>query len=410
LNTVVNNSPSRCSYTKGIVMADNRFNTSPQDNNIPSVFNLMAKPVGPICNLDCTYCFYKEKDWLLSELNEGCMSDLTLEEYIRQYIQSQSVEEVSFVWQGGEPTLAGLPFFRKAVILQKKYAGTKRILNSIQTNGTLLDDEWCLFLAEHNFLVGLSLDGPAHLHDRFRVNGKGKPTFECVMGALELLKKHGVEFNILASVTNESSKYPLDVYRFLKQAGAEFIQFIPIVEEADWSVDPEPYGDFLNRVFDEWIQNDVGRIVVMNFEWALHSWLGNEPPACQFSRICGMSMVLESNGDVYSCDHFVHPENLLGNIHNDGLKTIVGNQKQFLFGLSKEENLPRSCRDCQFLFACRGGCPKDRLTGPTAKETGRNRLCMGYRKFFEHVDEHMIAMSRLIAAGQPLSPVMNQTE
>lgn len=296
-------------------------------------FHMLAKPTGPICNLDCNYCFYTEKEALFSGQPTYRMSDEVLETFIRKYIETQETPEVSFVWQGGEPTLMGLEFYRKAVEYQKKYAGGKRIENSLQTNGTLLDEEWCAFLRDHRFMVGLSLDGPEFIHDRYRVDRGKKPTFQKVMRALTLLQEFAVEYNVLACVTRESSQHPLEVYRFFKEQGFRFIQFIPIVERTPdsiaevlglrhaapsspkqegeqrevtpWTVEPEAYGDFLIRIFDEWVRHDVGTVHIMNFEWALTSWLGLPATVCIFSDRCGRAVVMEHNGDLYSCDHYV---------------------------------------------------------------------------------------------------------
>ncbi len=401
-------------------------------------FQLMVKPVGPQCNLKCTYCFYLDKEKSLLKSQTRFISDATLEVFIREYIRIQDTDEVVFVWQGGEPTIAGLDLFKRAVELQLMYADGKRILNSLQTNGTLLDDEWGSFLARHHFLVGLSLDGPADIHNRFRVDTLGNPTFDRVMLGLDLLRKHDIEFNILACVAHETAKRPLEVYRFFKEQGVEFIQFIPIVERTydmdpsgpglrlapphthgerwvegssgevtSWSVIPEAYGDFLIEVFKEWVKEDVGEVIVMNFEWALNAWFLGTSPVCQFARECGRSLVLEWNGDIYSCDHYVFPEYRLGNIMEDDLATILTGPKQTSFGHDKETRLPKQCRECEVLFACRGGCPKNRFAISHQGETGLNYLCAGHRKFFSYAEKYMVKMANLLAAGQPVSQIMD---
>ena len=396
--------------------------------------HLMAKPTGPLCNLNCKYCFYLEKEALFPEGEEYRMSDEVLEAYIRKTAEYQTVPELLYAWQGGEPTMVGLDFFRKAIALEKQYAGGKRLTNTLQTNGTLLDDEWCAFLAENRFLVGLSLDGPEEIHNLHRIDRGGEPTFDRVMRGMELMKKHGVEFNILACVTRESAKHPLEVYRFFKEQGVQFIQFIPIIErmpdeessriglrlgmpasldESDseavmeWTVDPEGYGDFLIGVFDEWIRNDVGSVFVMNFEWALSSWMGHVQHACFFMERCGMAGIIEHNGDVYSCDHFVYPEYRLGNILNDDFGEMFASEKQRKFGAVKEESLPRYCRECDVLFACRGECPKHRFLKTPDGEAGLNYLCAGYKKYFHHIDPYLKAIDQTIRMGYEAEKVMD---
>ncbi len=400
----------------------------------PEGFHLMAKPIGPVCNLRCKYCFYTEKESLFPDEENYRMSDEVLEAYIRKYIETQKIQEVPFVWQGGEPTLMGLDFFKKVVSLQNKYKQGKRITNSLQTNGTLLNDEWCKFLAQYRFLVGLSLDGPEDIHNRYRVDRGGKPTFQSVMDGLKLMQNRRVDFNVLACVTRESSKRPLDVYRFLKEQGVKYIQFIPIVErkpdsiagklglrlglppslkkeEADksvmpWTVQPEAYGDFLNQIFDEWVKKDVGNIFVMNFEWAIANWAGVQSTACSFSRRCGRSVIVEHNGDIYSCDHFVYPEYRLGNIMEDSPRHLIDSMKQIGFGAMKETTLPDYCRNCEFLIACRGECPKHRFMTTPAGKPGLNYLCPGFRKFFGHIAPYAMYIIRLLQNGLPATAIM----
>ncbi|MFH1037311.1 MAG: anaerobic sulfatase-maturation protein [PVC group bacterium] len=395
--------------------------------------HLMAKPTGPACNLNCDYCFYLEKEALFPGNKQHRMSDEVLEAYIRKTAEYQTVPELLYAWQGGEPTMMGVDFFRKAIDLEKRYAGGRRIVNTLQTNGTLLDDEWCAFLAENKFLVGFSLDGPKDIHDRHRRDRGGEPTFDRVMRAMELMKKHAVEFNILACVTRASAKRPLDMYRFFKKEGVRFIQFTPIVErlpdeesgrigfmlgmpaaldETDrpdvtpWTVDPEEYGDFLIGVFNEWVRNDVGSVFVMNFEWALTNSMEAPQAACFFSRRCGAAVIVEHNGDVYSCDHFVYPEYRLGSILTDGLRGMVESERQRAFGAVKEEGLPRYCRVCEFLFACRGECPKHRFLKTPEGEPGLNYLCAGYRKYFRHIGPYLEAIGQTIRMGYPAQKVM----
>ncbi len=379
-------------------------------------FHIMTKPVGPLCNLDCKYCFYLEKEKLYPGKSDWRMPEDVLESYVRQYIEVQSAEVISFAWQGGEPTLLGVDYFRKVVELQKKYANGKRIENAFQTNGFLLDDRWGEFLAENRFLVGLSIDGPAAMHDRYRVDKGGQPTFKRVIRGLNTLKKHGVEFNTLTVVQRHNSQHPLEVYRFLKEVGSGFIQFIPIVERvaegtgpadlalvapgapqparvSEWSVEPLQYGRFLCRIFDEWVLNDVGRVFVQLFDVALEMWCGLPASLCVFRETCGAAMAMEHNGDLYSCDHFVYRENKLGNIMESPLESLVFSPQQVKFGQDKLDSLPRYCRECDVRFACNGECPKHRFIRTPEGEEGLNYLCAGYKLFFHHVDPYMQFMA-----------------
>jgi len=398
----------------------------------------MAKPAGPACNLHCEYCFYREKGRFFPEDKIWRMSDDVLEAFTREYIESQPGPSVTFEWQGGEPALAGLDFFRRALDYQKKFNTGKRITNSFQTNGTILDEEWCAFLSRNNFLVGLSLDGPEAVHDACRVDQGGGPTFGRVLRSLRMMQEHGVEVNILAAVNSESSKHPLEVYRFFRQQGVRFIQFLPIVErEADpeaeklgiplavppspsreekstnvtpWSVEPEQYGDFLVRIFDEWVRNDVGKVFVMNFEWTLGAWAGVGPGVCYLSLRCGQNLILEHNGDVFSCDHFMYPAYRIGNILESGLGDMILSEKQIAFGALKETALPAHCRRCDFLFACRGGCPKHRFAGSPDGDPGLNYLCPGFKKFYRYVDPFMKYMTGLIQRGLPVQKITGPTD
>jgi len=381
--------------------------------NLPA-FHLMAKPGGSRCNLSCRYCFYLHKD----EMYPGSrfrMSDNVLREYIRQTIDTHCIPEVIFAWQGGEPTILGREFFKKAILLQKEYCTPgMAIQNTIQTNGTLLDDEWCEFFRTNRFLVGISIDGPQELHDACRTDPTGKGTHERVIMGLDLLKKHHVDFNILCTVNAVNGDHPLEVYRFLRdEAGARFIQFIPVVERdcqtgkvTPLSVGPEQYGTFLSEVFDEWVQHDVGTVFVQHFDTALANWYGEPHGICVFSPTCGGAMVIEHNGDVYSCDHFVDQDHLLGNILVVPLTELVNSQGQRQFGHDKREKLPEYCRKCPVLFACRGECPKNRFVVTPDGEPGLNYLCEGYRMFFSHIQRPMKFMVRELTASRPPSNVM----
>jgi uncharacterized protein len=396
--------------------------------------HVVAKPVGPACNLNCEYCFYLEKKALFDSGEQYRMSDEVLSAFITNYITSQPTPVVEFVWQGGEPTLLGLDFFRRVIELQRPFTKLKTIGNALQTNGTLLTDEWCEFLSKYNFMVGISLDGPQEVHDRYRCDRLGKGSFDRVMRGLRLLQEHGVEYNVLASVARETAKRPLDVYHFLKDTGTKFIQFAPIVERmpdvrsrqhglrlaepaaldkreqqtevTSWSVVPEEYGDFLIAIFEEWVRHDVGTVFVMNFEWALNAWLGNPSPVCIHAKQCGLSLVAEHNGDVYACDHSVYPEYRLGNVLDHTLPDLALQSRNSGFGVTKETSLPQWCRECEVLAACQGGCPKHRFTLTCQDEPGLHYLCPGYRKFFRHIRKYLHAMTQLLENGLPASLVM----
>jgi uncharacterized protein len=398
-----------------------------------SPFHIMTKPIGPICNLDCTYCFYLEKEKLYPGTKPGTkswvMSGEVLERYVREYVAAQPQDEVHFAWQGGEPTLLGVDFFRTVVELQQRYANGKTIHNALQTNGVLLDDEWGEFLAEHEFLVGVSIDGPRELHDCYRVDKGQAPTFDRVMRGIAMLKEHKVEFNTLTVVHRRNSEFPLEVYRFLKEIGSGFIQFIPIVERkaadadrnglvlikpsfesaaevTEWSVEPTTYGKFLSRIFDEWVKKDVGRTFVQLFDVALESWMGMEASLCVFRKTCGSALAMEHTGDLYSCDHFVYPENKLGNIMETALEKLVDSPEQHAFGEAKLNSLPKMCRTCEVRFACNGECPKHRFLTTPDGETGLNYLCAGYKHFFKHVDPYMQFMAGELRAGRPPANIM----
>jgi uncharacterized protein len=409
-----------------------RSKTNARNEAAPPGLHVVAKPIGPTCNLDCEYCFYLEKQVLFP--GQTRMSDEVLSAFIGGYIASQPTPVVEFVWQGGEPTLLGIDFFKRVVELQMPFAKGRTITNSLQTNGTLLTDEWCRFLKRHNFMVGVSLDGPKELHDRYRKDRKGRGTFDQVMRGVKLLQKHRVEYNVLACVARETAEKALEVYGFLRDAGVEFIQFTPIVErEPDaqsaglglrlgapaaldsvkgqgevtpWSVEPEAWGDFLINVFEEWVRHDVGKVFVMNFEWALNAWIGNPSPVCVHAQQCGRSLVIEHNGDVYACDHCVYPQYRLGNVLTDALPRMAEKSVQSGFGVAKETALPRWCRQCEVLAACRGGCPKHRFAATYDDEPGLHYLCAGYRKFFLHIRKYLHVMTQLLEKGLPVSLVM----
>jgi uncharacterized protein len=397
--------------------------------------HVVAKPIGPACNLNCDYCFYLEKQALFGEGENYRMNDTVLSAYITKYIASQPTPEVEFVWQGGEPTLLGIDFFKRVIELQKPFVSQKAVTNSLQTNGTLLTDAWCDFLKKHNFLVGISIDGPKEIHDRYRRDRSGNGTFDKAMSGLKLLQKHGVEYNVMACVAKDTARQPLEVYHFLKKEGVKFIQFFPIIERmpddcaakcglrlsgpasldkkeqntvvAPWTVVPVDYGDFLIAIYEGWVRNDVGEIFVMNFEWALNAWIGNPSPVCIHSKQCGRSIVMEHNGDVYACDHCVYPQYKLGNILTDDLLSMVEKSLQSGFGVAKETGLPKWCRECEVLVACQGGCPKHRFAETIYDEPGLQYLCMGYRKFFLHIRKYLRVMTQLLEYGRPASYVMD---
>ena len=393
------------------------------------MFHLMAKPASFQCNLACEYCFYlpKGKTLLKRQTPTRQMSDRVLRQFIRQYIETSSGDEVMFTWQGGEPTLAGLDFYRRALALQQRYAGGKRIVNSLQTNGVLLDAEWVRFLAEHRFLVGVSVDGPRHLHDALRKTPSGRSVFQRVVEGIERLRKAGVDYNLLAVVNAQTARYPLEVYRFLtRELGAAFVQFIPAVErdpgretalqrygeilclEKDaavtpWSVTGEAYGKFLISIFDEWVRQDVGRVFVQLFDNTLATWAGQIPALCVMRPRCGASLVVEQNGDVYSCDHFVLPEHRLGNLLATPPDRLAASRRQREFSARKTPSSPQ-CQRCEYRFACQGGCPKHRLI-PDGRHH-RNYLCDGYYAFFSHVAPYMAWMAQQLAQHQPAAGVM----
>lgn len=403
----------------------------------PQGLHLMAKPVGPICNLDCDYCFYLEKEQLHPPGNRFRMSDEVLRAYVQRYIAAQRSPEVEFTWQGGEPTLLGLEFFERAVAYQQQFADGKVIRNTLQTNGTLLDEAWCAFLSREGFTVGISLDGPQPLHDLHRPDKRGRSSFDDVMRGLRLLQQHQVAYNVLVTVSREATAQPLAIYRFLRDAGVRHIQFNPVVERAPTAADagrgqtfatpPElrlrdlateavqvtpqsvvagAYGDFLSTIFDEWVHHDVGTVYVMNFEWALAAWCQLPASVCLFAPRCGQAAIVEHDGSLYSCDHYMYPEYRLGNICEQDPAELLASPAQQAFGAAKEEALPDYCRRCEYLFACHGECPKNRFIDTPDGQPGLNYLCAGYRRYFRHVTPYLNAMAKLIAHGQPAELIM----
>lgn len=388
---------------------------------------VMAKPIGAMCNLDCHYCYYLEKGELYKGISPK-MSDDILERYIKDYIECQPTPDVLFTWHGGETLLRGLDFFRKAIRLQQQYAQGRNITNTIQTNGILLNDEWCRFFKENNFLVGISLDGPEHIHDRYRRDKSGRGTFQRVMKGVESLQKHGVEFNTLSVINDYSVKYPLEVYRFFKSIGSRFMQFSPIVERwgdrADnlellppgnhfeniemppWCVSPEAYGGFYCAIFDEWVKHDVGQYFIQLFDSTLAGWVGEQPGVCIYAKTCGHASVMEHNGDVYSCDHFVFPEYKLGNIRTKTLTEMMLSPEQMKFGDNKRKNLPRQCCECEFLHLCNGECPKNRISKTLDGEENLNYLCKGLYEFFTYTKPYMLYMAEQLKNELPPANVM----
>jgi uncharacterized protein len=388
-----------------------------------SSFHVLTKPTGAICNLDCKYCFFLSKEELYPN-SKFRMTDEVLERYIRQQCESQAaLPEVTISWQGGEPTLMGLDFFRRSVELAAKYRRpAQSVQYTLQTNGTLLDEEWCAFFREHRVLVGLSIDGPREQHDAYRVDKGGHPTFDKVMQAARLMQQHQVDFNVLCTVHAKNADHALEVYRFFRDAlGTRHIQFIPIVERVnsdgrtrfqegstvtDRSVTAEQWGRFLTTIFDEWVRRDVGTVFVQMFDAALASWVGAPPSLCIFSETCGDAVALEHTGDLYSCDHFVEPKHLLGNIAETPLAELVASPQQRAFGAAKRDTLPRYCRECPVRFACHGECPKNRFILTPDGEPGLNYLCAGYKGFFTHIDKPMRIMADLLRQGHYADEVM----
>ena len=383
----------------------------------PNAFNVMVKPTGSVCNLNCTYCYYLEKKNLYPGKNDFKLPEDLLEKFIKDYIESQHVPVVTFVWQGGEPTLLGLEYFEKIVEIQKKYSAGKNIENAFQTNGTRLNDDWCKFFTDNRILVGISIDGEEHNHDHFRKTNSGGPTFKRAMKGVELLHKNKVEFNTLSVVNSYNVHYASETYRFLKKIGSGFIQFLPAVERiadksssenlllvspsfsnkasvTDWSVGAKDFGKFLITIFNEWVRNDVARYYVQIFDATLANYVGEMPGLCVFSETCGDALVMEHNGDVFSCDHYVYPEYFLGNINDTPLADLAKSQKQFDFGVDKRNKLPRYCLTCDVRWACHGECPKHRIINTPDGNPGLNYLCEGYKMFFRHTEPYMEYMAK----------------
>lgn len=388
---------------------------------------VMLKPAGAHCNLACKYCYYLEKNKLYPTAQRHLMSDEMLEQFTREYIEAQTMNQVLFTWHGGEPLLRSIDFYRKALSLQQKYAGGRRIDNVIQTNGTLLTDEWCEFFAQNHWLVGISIDGPQPYHDHYRLTAAGKPSWQKVMQGIKLLKKHGVEWNAMAVVNAYNVNHPLEFYRFFKENGCQFLQFTPIVERltrhedgrtlasladkneiplSEASVTPEQWGYFLCAIFDEWVRKDVGKIFVEIFDCTLANWMGVSPGICAYSKECGHAGVMEHNGDVYSCDHFVFPEYKLGNIRDHSLIDMLYGEQQQEFSRLKHSSLPRQCKECDMEFACHGECPKNRFMKDKYGDSGLNYLCSGYYHYYQHVAPYMDYMKQELMAQRPPSNIM----
>lgn len=394
---------------------------------------VMLKPAGAHCNLDCKYCYYLEKNNLYNTSRRHLMTDEMLEQFTQEYIEAQTINQVLFTWHGGEPLMRSIDFYKKALELQKKYAHGKQIDNVIQTNGTLLTDEWCEFFAQNHFLVGISIDGPQEYHDHYRQTPAGKPSWEKVMHGISLLKKHQVEWNAMAVVNAYNAEHPLEFYHFFRDNGCQYLQFTPIVERltkhedgrtlasladvshkdnqeitiADFSVTPKQWGKFLCTIFDDWVRHDVGKIFVEIFDCTLANWVGVQPGICAYSKECGHAGVMEHNGDVFSCDHFVFPEYKLGNIQDKSLIDMLYGEKQQAFSRLKHTSLPRQCKECDMEFACHGECPKNRFDRDKYGEPGLNYLCKGYYEYYTHVAPYMDFMKRELQAQRPPANIMN---
>ncbi|MEF2074582.1 anaerobic sulfatase maturase [Consotaella aegiceratis] len=398
----------------------------------PHPFQIMAKPIGPRCNLDCTYCYYLEKERLYPETKRFTMSEAVLEAFVKNHIASQSIfglPEIEFVWQGGEPTMLGIDFFRKAVAFQKEYVPSGTLIkNSLQTNGTLLDAEWARFFKDNGFLIGFSIDGPQDLHDAYRVDRAERGSFAKVMAGLEHLQAHGVDYNTLTVVNRRNSQAAREVYRFLKKIGSRYMQFIPLVERSadgetlagapqidedgveykvtPWSVLPRTYGDFLCAIFDDWIAADVGEVFVQFFEVQLGLWLGQPARLCWYAETCGNALVIEHNGDLYACDHYVYPQFRLGNVMDTPAAILANSAEQKRFGEAKRETLPRQCRECEYRFACHGACPKQRFLKTSDGEPGLSYYCRSHLRFFRHAAPKLRAMAELYRQGRPIADIM----
>ena len=389
---------------------------------------MMAKTAGSLCNLRCKYCYYLEKAKLYDNNEKHVMSDQMLERFTKQYIEAQTSQDVMFTWHGGETLMRPISFYKKALRFQQLYGNGRRIANCIQTNATLLNDDWCKFFRDNNFLVGVSIDGPQEFHDAYRLSTDGRPTWNQVMKGIRLLNQYHVEWNALAVVNNLNVEHPHEFYQFFKDIRCQFIQFTPIVERiidnrndgltlapgmeeggrmADFSVTPEQWGRFLCEIFDEWVRHDVGTYFIQTFDATLANWVGVAPGICSLSKECGHAGIMEYNGDVYSCDHFVYPEHMLGNLRHKTITEMMYSNKQRQFAKMKTEMLPKQCHECDFLFACHGECPKNRFVKDRYGNPGLNYLCKGYHMFFQHVKPYMDFMKGELAAQRPPANVMN---
>jgi len=402
----------------------------------PLAFNLMIKPAGSLCNLACRYCYYLDKAGIYGG-SEPRMSLQMLETFTKAYIEANEVPQVQFNWHGGEPLLMGIDFYRKALELQRKYGAGKTISNTIQTNGTLLDARWASFLSDNGFLTGISIDGPQEIHDRYRLDRGGAPTFSKVMQGIEALQRAGAEFNTMTTISRAGEGHGLEVYKFLKSIGSRFMQFMPVVEHvrnplsksgkedrsarpvitapetegsrlAPWSVSSTAFGTYMCDIFDEWVKNDVGTIFVNMFDTALANWCGVESGICAYAETCGGNSIIEHNGDLYPCDHFVYPEYRLGNLLEDDLKTLMTSSAQVKFGISKRGGLPRKCLKCTYRFACHGECPKHRFNHTDSGEKGLNVLCDGYFRFYKHIEPAMNRMKTILEKGEAPASIMSE--
>ena len=389
---------------------------------------VMNKPVGPLCNMDCEYCYYLEKSELYTGKKGFKMSEELLERFVSEYINCQTSPSVLFTWHGGESLLRGIDFYRKAIHLQQQYGRGREIANCIQTNGLLLNDEWCRFFKDNNFLVGISIDGPERIHDRYRRDCGGRGTFRRVMRGIELMQKHGVEFNTLSVINDYNVNYPVEIYRFFKEIDSRYMQFTPIVERlgtrndglelltaadnpedteiASWSVSPLAYGNFYIRMFNEWVRQDVGKYYVQLFDATLACMVGEQPGVCLYAETCGHALAMEHNGDVYACDHFVYPEYFRGNILHNSLVGITLSNEQIRFGNDKRNSLPQQCRSCKYFTLCNGECPKNRIATTSDGEYGLNYLCHGLKKYFEHVTPYMEFMANELQNQRPPANIM----
>ena len=387
---------------------------------------IMVKPVGSACNLRCDYCYYLEKQHLYANEGRQMLSDELLERFIREYIESQTTPEVLFTWHGGEPLVRPLAFYEKVVRLQQRYARGRRIANSLQTNGTLINDDWARFFHDQGWLIGVSLDGPEAYHDAFRRTRGGGPSFRNVIRGIDILNRHAVEWNALAVANRLNGDHPLSFYRFFKNIGCRYIQVTPVVERlahhddgrqlaslvdegqlAPFSIRPKQWGNFLCTIFDEWVRHDVSMFFINIFDATLANWVGVAPGLCTMAKHCGHAGVMEHNGDVYSCDHFVFPEYKLGNIHEQSLVEMMYSERQRRFGRAKADSLPTQCRECQWLNACHGECPRNRFIRTANGEPGLNYLCEGYRQYFSHVAPYMDVMKHLLGEKRPPAEIMD---